>query len=108
MGVVDEPVDECGGDHLVAEDLAPGLEPAVAGDDDRTAFVATRDQREQQVRGLAFQRQVADLVDLCGYPHRSIYAETATMPRRRQRGRDAPAWDGVLEGAGGEGIGIVR
>jgi hypothetical protein len=24
--VVDESVDECGGDHLVAEDLAPGFE----------------------------------------------------------------------------------
>ena len=63
MGVVDEPVDEGGGDHRVAEDLAPGLEAAVAGDDDRAAFVAARDQGEEQVGGLAFQRQVADLVD---------------------------------------------
>ncbi|MEX2194346.1 MAG: hypothetical protein WD844_03595 [Thermoleophilaceae bacterium] len=60
---MDEAVDERGGDHLVAEDLAPGLEPAVAGDDDRAAFVAARDQREQQVRGLALQGQVADFVD---------------------------------------------
>ena len=63
MGVVDESVDEGGGDHGVAEDLAPGLEAAVAGDDDRAAFVAARDQGEEQVRGLAFQREVADLVD---------------------------------------------
>ncbi len=28
-GVVHEPVDQGGGDHRVAEDLAPGLEPAV-------------------------------------------------------------------------------
>ena len=63
MGVVDEPVDQGGGDHGVAEDLAPGFEAAVAGDDDRAAFVAARDQREEQVRGLAFQWQVADLVD---------------------------------------------
>jgi hypothetical protein len=35
--VVDEPVDHGGGDHGVAEDLAPLLEAAVAGDDDRTA-----------------------------------------------------------------------
>jgi hypothetical protein len=34
VGVVDEPIDEGGGDHRVAEDLAPGLEAAVAGDDD--------------------------------------------------------------------------
>src|SRR5205085_33134 len=38
-------------------------EAAVAGDDDRAAFVAARDQREEQVGGLALQRQVADLVD---------------------------------------------
>ena len=41
----------------------PGLEAAVAGDDDRAAFVAAGDQRDEQVGGLAFQRQVADLVD---------------------------------------------
>ena len=55
-GVVDEAVDEGGGDHRVAEDLAPGFKAAVAGEDDRAALVAARDQREEQVRGLAFQR----------------------------------------------------
>jgi hypothetical protein len=55
VGVVDEAVDEGGGDHGVAEDFAPGLEAAVAGDDDRAAFVAARDEREEQVGGLAFQ-----------------------------------------------------
>ena len=63
MGVVDESVDEGCGDHGVAEDFAPGLEAAVAGDDDRAAFVAAGDQREEQVGRLALQRQVADLVD---------------------------------------------
>ena len=63
VGVVDEAVDEGGGDHGVAEDLAPGFEAAVAGDDDRAAFVAAGDQGEEQVGGLAFERQVADLVD---------------------------------------------
>jgi hypothetical protein len=63
VGVVDEAVDERGGDHRVAEDLAPGFEAAVWGDDDRAAFVATRDEREQQVCGLVLERQVADLVD---------------------------------------------
>lgn len=63
MGVVDEPVDQRGGDHGVAEDLAPGLEAAVAGDDDRAAFVAAGDEGEEQVGRLAFERQIADLVD---------------------------------------------
>jgi hypothetical protein len=34
VGLVDEAVDEGGSDHAVAENLAPGLEAAVAGDDD--------------------------------------------------------------------------
>jgi hypothetical protein len=62
-GVVHEAVDERGGDHRVAEDFAPGLESAVAGDDDRAAFVAAGDQGEEQVGGLSFEREVADLVD---------------------------------------------
>ena len=37
---MDEPVDHRGGDGLVAEDLAPGGEGLVAGDDQRGAFVA--------------------------------------------------------------------
>jgi hypothetical protein len=45
--VVDEPVDE-GGDHRVGEDFAPGLEAAVAGDDDRAAFVAARDKAKSK------------------------------------------------------------
>ena len=61
--VVDEAIDEGGGDHRVAEDLAPGFEAAVGGDDDRAAFVAACDEREEEVRGLTFERQVADLVD---------------------------------------------
>jgi len=34
-------------------------------------FLAAGDQGKEQVGGLAFEREVADLVDLCGYPHRS-------------------------------------
>ena len=63
VGVMDESIDERGRDHRVAEDFAPSLEAAVAGDDDRPALVAARDEGEEQVRGLAFEWEVADLVD---------------------------------------------
>ena len=53
-GVVDESVDEGGGDHGVAEDLASLLEAAVRGDDDRAALVAARHKGEEQVGCLAF------------------------------------------------------
>ena len=60
---MDEPVDQGGGDHRVAEDLAPLLEAAVAGHDDRAAFVAAGDEREEEVGGLTLEGEVADLVD---------------------------------------------
>src|SRR4051812_28243982 len=43
--------------------FAQAFKAAVGRDDDRAAFVAAGDQREEQVGGLAFQWQVADLVD---------------------------------------------
>ena len=61
--MVDEPVDQRRGDHLIAEDLAPSLEAAVGGDDDRAALIAAGDEREEQVGGLALEGQVTDLVD---------------------------------------------
>src|SRR6266487_7077648 len=63
LGVVDEPVDHRGGDGLVAEDLAPGGERLVAGDDQAGAFVAGADEREHQVGRLGVEGDVADLVD---------------------------------------------
>jgi hypothetical protein len=61
--VVDEPVDHGGGDHVVAEGLAPPAERLVAGDDQAGAFVAGGDELEEQVGGLGLERDVADFVD---------------------------------------------
>jgi hypothetical protein len=61
--VVDEAVDHGGGDGGVAEDFAPASEGLVAGDDDRRSFVAAADELEEQVGGLSFEGDVADLVD---------------------------------------------
>ena len=63
FGVVDEAVDHRGSDDVVAEDLAPASEGLVAGDDEGGSFVAGGDELEEQVRGLGFERDVADLVD---------------------------------------------
>ena len=35
---------------------------------------------EEQVGHVVVEGDVADLIELCGYPHRSTYADTATMP----------------------------
>ena len=61
--MVDEPVDHGGGDDVVAEDLAPAAEGLVGGDDQAGAFVAAGDELEEQVGGLGFEGDVADLVD---------------------------------------------
>ena len=49
------------------------------------AFVAAGDEHEHQARGFGVERDVADLVDLCGYPHRSTCADIATMPTSSPR-----------------------
>jgi hypothetical protein len=41
----------------------PAAERLVGGDDQRRPFVAGRDELEEQVRRLGFEREVADLVD---------------------------------------------
>ena len=61
--VVQQAVEDGGGDHRVAEDVPPGAEALVAGDDDRAALVAAADELEEQVGALAIDRDVADLVD---------------------------------------------
>ena len=63
IGVVDEAVDHGRGDDVVAEHLAPTAERLVRGHDQRGAFVAGRDELEEQVGGLGFEGDVADLVD---------------------------------------------
>ena len=80
---VEESVEHGCGDGGVAEDLAPGGDAAVGGQHDAGLEVALRDDLEQRGGG---KRQIPKLVDLCRHPHRSIYAEPATMPRSRPRG----------------------
>jgi hypothetical protein len=52
----------------------------VAGGDDAALEVAGVDDLEQQGAGFLVEDAVAQLVDLCGHPHRSTYADTETMP----------------------------
>jgi hypothetical protein len=61
--VVDEAVDHGGGHDGVAEGLAPTIEGLVASDDDRGAFVAGRDELEEQVGSVGSEGDVSDFVD---------------------------------------------
>jgi hypothetical protein len=49
--VVDEPVEHGGGDGGVGEDVAPGADAAVSGQDDRAAPVALADDPETALVG---------------------------------------------------------
>ena len=61
--MVDEAVDHGGSDDVVAEDFTPSTEGLVRRDDQAGAFVAGRDQLEEQIGRFGFERDVADFVD---------------------------------------------
>lgn len=69
--MVDEPVDHRCGGGVVAEDLAPGAERLVRGHDQARALVAAGDEHEHQVGGVRVEGDVANLVALCRYRHRT-------------------------------------
>jgi hypothetical protein len=48
-GVMEEAIEECGGDNWVAEDLTPFGKAAVGGEDHGGALVARIDELEEQV-----------------------------------------------------------
>lgn len=63
MAVVQQPVQDCGGDHRIAEHAAALRRRAVALHKHRAALVAAAHQLEEQVGSVGLERQVALLVD---------------------------------------------
>jgi len=80
---------------------------AVVGAFDGGLLFAFGQDLEQQVGATLVQFHVAELVDLCGHPHRSIYADTATMPRFFTGDARSPDDVGFSRGSAPAGIGIV-
>ena len=60
---MEQPVEDRGGEDLVAEDVAPLRHDLVGGDQDAAALVAAGDELEEEMRAPAFEGQVAELVD---------------------------------------------
>ena len=74
-----EAVEQRGGHLGIAEDAGPLREGQVGGDDQAGVFVELADQVEEQgAAGLA-EGQVAQFVELCGAPHKSINVESSVM-----------------------------
>ena len=62
-GMVEQSVEQCGGDDGVAEDFSPFSEAAIAGEDHGAFFVSGVDQLEEQVGAAVGDWEIADLVD---------------------------------------------
>ena len=60
--MVEQAVENGGGNDGVPEDLAPGPEALIAGEDDRAALVAARHKLKAEIGALAVDGDVADLV----------------------------------------------
>ena len=63
LRVVDDEDDHRGGYDLVTEDIVPAGEAQVRGQDQRGMFIAGGHELEEQVRGVLFEPDVADLID---------------------------------------------
>jgi hypothetical protein len=102
-GVVQEPVEERGSDHRVAEDLAPLGKAPVGGEDHRAPFIASIDQLEEQTAAIGEDRQVADLIDdqECGAAEEAnLVAQPALVLGLGERGDEVGKRDEVDAAAG--------
>ena len=63
MAVVEQPIADGSGHDRIGEHRPPFGHAPVRGDQHRARLVAPTDQLEEEVRGVGFQRQVAQLVD---------------------------------------------
>lgn len=86
-GVVEEAVEECGGDDAIAEDLSPLCEASVACEG---FLVSGVDQLEEQLRSATFERQVSHFVDdeQCRAAQEATAPLEHSFPFRLEQGGD--------------------
>jgi hypothetical protein len=63
MNVVSEAIEQCAGQAFTGQHAGPFIEGQIAGDDDRTAFVALAEDLEQQLGAGRRERDVAQFID---------------------------------------------
>ena len=63
MAVVQEAIENGGGDYGITKHGAPLADTAITGDQNGTPLVAAADELEEEVRGIGLQRQLAALVN---------------------------------------------
>jgi len=70
LGVLNQPVGDCGGNGRVIENIAPVGKRRVGGNNSRSFLaVAGGNNLIKQVRGLLIERQVTKLVNKCSAEH---------------------------------------
>jgi len=77
--MMEQPIQKGRGHHRVAHHLRPGFETLVGGDDERDLLIQFADHVEKQISLPLLDGRVADLVDLCGAPHKSTNGKTTVM-----------------------------
>src|SRR5208282_4830279 len=79
VGVVHQPVDGgCG--QGFRHQLVESRRVKIRADRDAAALVGGVDDPVKAFGCVGADGQEPDVVDLCGHPHRSTYADTGTMP----------------------------
>jgi hypothetical protein len=63
VAVVEKPIENSGCHHGIAEHGPPFSDTAIAGEQNRASLVTTTDELKEKMRGVGFERQVAQLVD---------------------------------------------
>jgi hypothetical protein len=61
--VMQEAIENRGGDHLIAKDLPPVPKALVAGQEDRAFFIPAADELKEEIGALPVDRDLADRVD---------------------------------------------
>lgn len=61
--MVQQPIENGGGQDLVAEDGAPLRNNLIGGDQQAAPLIAAGDELKKEMRAAPFKRQVAELVD---------------------------------------------
>ena len=78
--MMQEPVEQADGGGVLGQKPAPLVERPVGSDTQGTLFVGGGDEPEQQLGAGVIEWREAHLVELCGRPHSSTYADLVTMP----------------------------
>ena len=63
VAVVEQAIEDGGGDDGVAKDVAPLADAPIVGEEDRASFVLSGYELEEEMGGVFLEGQVSDLVD---------------------------------------------